>query len=422
MARGARGPVINLNVDPDVEAATNPEESGGEGVASLFDFQGDARVRVLHRNEKTQRYEPHGYFPADSTEESILNEFGGGRYRVQLLVRDAAGREIIKTQRDIDLPGSYRTPAGDLPGIGARSVGAVPAATNGATPAAAVATLPAGDDLMSILKAGIIDSLLGVMKASKQPAPTMDPAMVEILKAQATSQQQMMALMVTIITPLLARDGDSSKATLLTELAQMKELVAPPVGSPSTNPMDMFNTMLETFTRMREVADDISPQKSGSGDPLMDSIPQLVGVIAEQHQLQKERAALGPVQRVRSVPGPAGGTAEMPVVGTIQPEPLALWQQVLRTHAGRLVAAAVAKHDPDPLIGTAIMFAPPPLTEALKIFFHRKPEEVAADVLVEIPQLHEHMEWVMEFVGCAQERLFPDEFSDDEVDEEPEKK
>lgn len=414
MARGRANPTVSVDVDPDVTPAANPSETGGEGVASLFDFQGDARVRVLHRNEKTQRYEPHGYFPPEATEETILSEFGGGRFRVQLLVRDDTGREIIKTTRDIDLPGQYKVPTGDLPGIGTRAAGAPKVQNGNGAAVATIPTIPGSDDLMSVLKAGIINTLLDMMKTNKEvKSPAMDPAFVEIMKAQAASQQQMMTMMITMMTPLLTRGEGDSKKELLAMMTQMKEIIAP--AAAAGDPMAMFNTMLETFTRMRDVAEDINPRpESGSGDPIMDSIPKLVEVVAEQHQMNK--AARGQVTTTRTVPGPAGGTAQMPVVGTIGPNPpLAIWQQILRAHAARLLAAATAKQNPDVIAGMAILFAPPNVKEALALFFHREPVAVVADIQTEIPAMADHREWLDEFVEAAQEQLFPDEFADEDA-------
>ena len=91
---------------------------------------------------------------------------------------------------------------------------------------------------------------------------------------------------------------------------------------------------------------------------------------------------------------------------------MAMWQQILRRESKRLISFAIAKQDPDLIAGTAVILAPPHIREALAIFLHRAPEAVEADILVEIPELAEHREWLTDFVQAAQERLFPDEFAD----------
>jgi len=398
MARVAKAVAVHLDADPNVIAAKNPEEIGGDNVASLFDFQGDARVRVLHRNEKTQRYEPHGYFPTNATEESILNEFGGGRFRVQLLVRDDLGREIIKSTRDFDLPGDYKLPPGDLPGIGSRAVGGPkPKIFSTGDAVATIPQIPNNNDLMEVLKAGIINTLLDMMKTSREVRPVgPDPMLLKLMEQQSQTQQKMMEFMLTLATQ---KSGGSREETFEL-LAKAKELVGGPAAG--MNPMEMFNSMLEAMTRMRDVAEDINPPNARSGDPLMDSIPRLVEVVAEQHEMNKRQ------RTVQQAP-PTSVAVTTPIVSE---RPMAMWQQILRRESKRLISFAIAKQDPDLIAGTAVVLAPPHIREALAIFLHRAPEAVEADILVEIPELAEHREWLTDFVQAAQERLFPDEFTD----------
>lgn len=397
-----------------------PPEAGGEGAASLFDASSDARVRIFRFDEKTQKPVTHGYFPPTVGEEDIAAAFGGGRYRAQLVSPDpATGLTQIRRSREFSIPGAYRPPQkiNTLEDVS-------PHGGTASTPASAAGAVSmpvgvGGDDLMQVLKAGIINTLLEMMRATKETvkAPAMDPVLVELMRSQAQTQQQMMQFMLTLATKDNSKSEDKDMLTLL---ARMKEIVAPSGALPangSVNPMEMFNTMLETFTRMREVADDIRPSREPE-DPILGSIPKLVEVVAEQHQLNKEaRAAV----TKRTVPGPAGGVAQMPSVNALplqqpeQPE-LAMWQKILRQQAGRLVAFAAAKENPDDIAGTALLFAPPAVKEVLALFFHRDEELVIADILTEIPQLTEHKEWVAEFVQAAQERLFPEEFTDADDD------
>jgi hypothetical protein len=143
----------------------------------------------------------------------------------------------------------------------------------------------------------------------------------------------------------------------------------------------------------------------------MDSIPQLVGVISEQHQMNKERAAAALAPRQIPVPPVANPPAQ---VNTVPMSEVPIWKHLLRQQGPRLVASAVAKHEPEVIAGTAILFAPPHVREALAEFFHREEAEVAADILVEVPAMAAHTEWLTEFVNAAQYRLFPEEFGEDE--------
>lgn len=397
-----------------------PAEAGGEGAASLFDASGDSRVRVFRFDDKTQKLVTHGYFPPTAGEEDIAAAFGGGRYRAQLVSPDpATGLTQIRRAREFSIPGAYRPPQkiNTIEDVSPHGAAATPASAA----AAAASMVPGGgDDLMQVLKAGIINTVLELMKASKETRQSgPDPLLIRLMESQAQTQQQMMQFMLTLATKDNGADKD-----MLAMLVKMKEIVAPNSGvAVASNPMEMFNTMLSTFSRMREVADDISPPRE-PGDPLMDSIPKLVEVVAEQHALNK--ASRQQSITTRRVAGPAGGTAEMPVVGTIQPaqaptqqENLAMWQIILRQQATRLVAFATAKQDPDDIAAMAIIFAPANVKEALSIFFHREEAAIVADILTEIPQLADHREWMSDFIQAAQERLFPEEYSDaDDVTED----
>ncbi len=416
---GKRGATLEINAE--AEAGEIPLEAGGEGAASLFDASSDARVRILRVDERTQKRVTHGYFPPTVKEEDISAAFGGGSYRAQLVVPDpATGLSQIKRTRDFTVPGAYRPPQkiNNIDDVGPNGSASTPAAAA----AAAATALPipgmgGGDDLMQVLKAGIINTLLEMMKSTKEMsrAPTgPDPILIRLMEEQSKTQQQMMQFMLTLAT----KDNGENR-DMLTMLAKMKEIVSPAGALASggvVNPMEMFNTMLETFGRMREVADDLSPRREG-GDPLMDSIPKLVEVVAEQHALNKAARTSAPRPAQRPAPSGPAPVAEVHTIAEPQPDNLAMWQMILRQQSSRLIAFATAKQDPDDIAAMAIIFAPANVREALSIFFHRDEELVAADILTEIPVLAEHREWMMDFIAAAQERLFPDEFSD--ADDEP---
>jgi hypothetical protein len=409
----ARGRAIEL--DATVEAEPPPEESGGENAASLFDATADARVRILRRDDTTQKYVTHGYFAPDVGEETVSKTLGGGAYRAQLVIPDpASGMLKIKRTRDFKIPGPYKPPntinTFEMVGEHAPANGGAPAA-NGV---AAVAGIPAGDDLMSVLKAGIISTLLDMMKANKEVvrAPQTDPMLLEMLRQQSVMQGEMMKLILAIATKE-APKVDSESKDYLGMLAKMKEIIAPSAASGGGSPVEMFTTMLDAFKSFREAADDVVTP-AASTDPLLGSIPKIAEVLYEQHQMQKGAiAARGATVTHSPTPGPAGGVAQMPTVHEMPQPPM--WRRILRQQAHRLIASAVANHDPEVIAGTAILFAPADVLTALKEFFHRdNSEDIYADVLAEIPAMAEHREWLAAFVEAAQFRLFPEEFGDDE--------
>lgn len=371
----------------------NPLEEE-KGNASLFDFSGDARVRTYRRDTTTQKWVIHGYFPATATEEDISREFGGGEYWVQLMLPDReSGRESISTSRKFRIPGPYRPPQTDLPGI--RREGAPLA--SGATPAATVGTMPSGmSDMMGVLNATVMSTFIDLLKtfkeASNRPAPTMDPMLVEILKAQAGTQQKIIEMIIT----LSAKDGGDSKKEVLQMMESMKGLLTPAV-SPG-NPMEMFNSMLQAFTSMRDVADDLAPPRGGTGDPLMDSLPKLVEVVAEQHQMSK-RQRMG-------VPPSATLT---PVVSTESQPTLALWQRILRSQGRNLVSSASRGISANTAALVAIEYAPQDVIGVFQEFFNRDPDAVVADMIREVPPLAAFPAWARSFVDEAKTMLFEDE-------------
>lgn len=403
----ARAKAIEIN--PQATADAPPEEAGGEGSESLFDASGDARVRILRRDERTQKMVTHGYMEPTVSEEMVSARFGGGHYRAQLFVPDDSGVPKVKRSRDFDIPGPYKPPTkiNTMDEVGPNAP--LPQQSgNGATTIA----VGGGDDLMQVLKAGIINTLLEMMKSTKEmrgaPAGP-DPMLLKLMETQAATQTKMMEFMLTLAT----KDSGGDRKEIVKEMLQMKELFAPPAntGNVPANPMEMFNNMLDTFKSFREAAEDVAP-KAASGDPLMDSIPKLVEVVAEQHALNKQ-------QRANAAPRPA--PTHTPAVQTLPMPDTPLWKQLLRQQGNRLVASAVAAHDPDVIAGTAILFAPPHIKAALAEFFHREETEVTADILVEVPALAQHTTWLTEFVNAAQYRLFPEEFSeDDDAKEETE--
>jgi len=397
---GRRGAALEINAN--VEAAPPPDESGGDGAASLFDATADARVRILRREDSTQKFVTHGYFPPEVNEETVNASFGGGYYKAQLVIPDpASGRLMIKRVREFKIPGIYKPPQ--------KINDFADAANKDATPA--VAALPAvavggGGDLMAVLNAGVVSTLLDLLKTTKEinTRPQADPMMLELMKAQAATQTKMIELMMT-----RSGDGDASRKEIMAELLQMKELFAPANnGAVPADPMKMFNNMLDTFKSFKDAAEEVSSPQNTEGD-IFSSIPKVVEVLVEQHQLNKQERQAAQSRVVRSV-------AALPTaseIGTIPPQPeLAMWQKILRQQSARLVASAAAKHDPDVIAGTAILFAPPNVKEALALFFHREEPEIMADVLAEIPTMTEHREWLAEFILAAQERLFPEEFVD----------
>lgn len=397
-----------IEIDASVEAGKPPEEAGGEDAASLFDASGDARVRIMRRDNTSQKMVTHGYFPPTVKEEDVANAFGGGHYRAQLVIPDpASGLAKVKAGRDFYIPGAYKPPAKITTFEDAGPNGPM---SNPQTAAASV-QLPVptgGDDLMAVLKAGIINTLLEMMKTTREAAkaPGTDPLLLEFLRQQAEDRKAATEMQFKMMEFMLKNSNQptgNSRAEVLDELAKFKEVL----GGTGGNNMDTLKTMIETFREFRDAAEDVA-SPHGTGDPIMDSIPKLVEVVAEQHQLNKQART---PQAPRQIPVPPSTT---PQVNTLPMPEIPVWKQVLRSQGKKLLASAIAGHDAEVIAGTAILFAPPHIKAALTEFFHRDEPEVMADILAEIPEMANHREWLSDFVNNAQFRLFPDEFNDDE--------
>ena len=410
--RNAAAIEIGQRAEPDehVQEGKPPEEAGGENAASLFDASGDARVRVFRRDDRSQKLVAHGFFPATVGEEEIAKAFGGGNYRAQLVIPDpTTGLQKIKHTRDFVIPGLYRSPnrINTWDDAGPNGQGANPEAAAAATQS--IVGIPTGgDDLMAVLKAGIINTLLEMMKTTREAtkAPGTDPLLLEFLRQQAEDRKAATEMQFKMMEFMLKNSNQptgNSRAEVLDELAKFKEVL----GGTGGNNMDTLKTMIETFREFRDAAEDVA-SPHGTGDPIMDSIPKLVEVVAEQHQLNKQART---PQAPRQIPVPPSTT---PQVNTLPMPEIPVWKQVLRSQGKKLLASAIAGHDAEVIAGTAILFAPPHIKAALTEFFHRDEPEVMADILAEIPEMANHREWLSDFVNNAQFRLFPDEFNDDE--------
>jgi hypothetical protein len=395
-----RNPARKLQENSEVNPAEIPQEAGGEGSPSLFDFSGDARVRVQRKDDRTQKMVTHGYFPPNVADDDVLKEFGGGFFRAQLLVPDEQGREQIKRTRDFVLPGPYKAPTGELPGIGSRAPGAPKLAD---LPRPMQSASPGMADMAGMLNATMLTTFMDMIKTMKDissrpapVAPAVDPMLVEMMRGQAAVQTKVLEL---LLTPKPNNDGNSKKE-ILELLASMKELVAPPAAQ-SGDPNAMLTSIVEAMKQLRGVAEEFNPQPTPT-DP-MDILPKLAEVAIEEHNMRKQRAAQGqPVNRSPGQPQPAVEVSTLPI-----------YQQVLRREAPRLISAAQAGRSAELVADIAVEFMPPNIKGVITEFFHHPLEEVIANVTTEIPMLAQYPQWVGEFVERAQELLFPDEFTDD---------
>jgi hypothetical protein len=398
----------NRDVSPDVSPAKPPDEAleveeSGPGL-SLFDASGDTRVRCLWKDPTRQKWTTHGYFPPDVTEETLLKLFGGGEYMLQLLVQGNEGREEIKQTRRVKLIGPHRIPA-ELPGI--HTVNNTSPAQQSAAPV--VGTISGGGgDMLSMLNATVMTTFMDLLKTMKEvsnrPAPSTDPMILKMMESQAAVQGKLIELM-------LANGG--GKSDTKKDFMDLLELVKGIMPSPAAtgDPNKVLESVVSAVKQLRDVSEEFSPDK-GSGDPLLDSIPRLVEVIAEEHQQRKGQqtpAATG--QNPPRVKPPQGQQGQLQVP---------IWKRVLRREGPRLLQAAQAAKKPEPLATMIVEFMPSTIKGAMTEFFHRETTAVVQDVLTEVPGLDQFPVWVNELVEEVQFIMFPEEFDDGEEGEEEE--
>lgn len=393
----------SLEIDPNASPAERPEEVA-EGSNTLFDFSGDARIRVLRRDDKTQKFVSHGFLPVTASEEDVGAEWGGGRYRVQLIVPDGTGREVIKTQREFDLPGSYRPPvemSGVRPQIpGTKGVPVIPFPTPG---------IPAVNDMASMLNATVMTTFMDLIKTMKEvstrPAQSVDPMMLELIRSQGVMQTEILKL-------LLQKDGNKgdSKKEFLDLMTSFKEIIGSPQVVNPSDPSKVLEGIVSAIRQLRDVSDDLSPEKGGTGDPLVDSLPKLTEILFEEQQMRK-RQMLPAGQKPSQQPPQQQQHKENP-----PQEAIPIWRRIVKAQGPQLLMSAKTGKDPELIANIAVSFASDEVKGVLKEFFRQPAEEAAAQIISEEPGLAEFPGWMYQFVEQVQFRLLPEEFDVDDED------
>lgn len=407
--RPGKRPGRSLEIEPGAGPVERPEEVG-EGSNTLFDFSGDARIRVLRRDDKTQKYVSHGFLPVAASEEDVGAEWGGGRYRVQLCVPDGTGREVIKTQREFDLPGAYRPPT-EMAGVRAPLV--VKPGSN--TPVASIPStvVPGSQDMASMLNATMMTTFMDLIKTMKEvssrPTQQTDPMLLEMIRSISAQQSKMFEVILPLI--LESRKGDSKK-DVLDLIGSLKDLMGPQQPVNPSDPSKVLEGIVSAIKQLRDVSDELSPEKSGTGDPLMDSLPRLTEIIAEEQKFRRGQVQQ-PQRRLQSGQQQAQVQAQPPQP---QPQPeqqdLKMWQKVVRSYGNQLLSSARSGKNPELIADMAVAFAPDDIKGVFTELCRGKPEDVAAQIIGEIPGLEEFPGWMYQFVEQIQFRLFPEEFED----------
>jgi len=228
------------------------------------------------------------------------------------------------------------------------------------------------------------------------------PDIMAYLKPVIDMQGRMMELLLGLMT----KGGGDSKKDMLDMMASMKDLLAPAQSVNPNNPHEVVKNILETIRDVREAADDLSPSRGESSDP-MAILGKLAEVIVEEQQRKRgsgrtpARPATGGAPRAASSLTLAGGEEKAVTNGVDVPA----WRRVLRKDGPKLIAQARAGRDPEVVAALALEFAPPNIRGVLTEFFTQETEVVGKLILEEVPALVEFPQWLTDFVLSAQERL-----------------
>ncbi len=355
----------------------------------------DAYVTVHRRDDITKDWVFHGKLsPGEATEEVLATLFGGGTYRCQEKQRDESGAWRIGRTRTVKLTGGYKPPVGHLPGAEPKK--------DDSTVVAPVAPVQQG--VPDIISAGILQ----LFQAAQAQQQMMTQMFTQSQQAQNTMLQavlkggdskneltEILKAAVPLVTAYLAQPKQERDP--LDMLKAVGEIVRSNQGKQSDSVSDTIAAMRDLL----EMKDMLSPGND-RGDPLMDSVPKLVEVLAEE-QAARRRASSEPKKpwvapKVEKIP-----SGETPVTPLGQP----MYVRILRSEGKRLIAAAKDNRDPELVADVALEFAPDAIKPALVEFFGM--EDCGDKIVTTLPELVPYREWVNAFVVAAREIIFGEE-------------
>ena len=369
----------------------------------MFDATGDSRIRVMRRDDKTMKFVMHGYLPAESTEEDVALQWGGGHYRCQKIVKDSQGASVIDSSREFDLPGAYKPVTGEMPGIRPPVAPDVPPVNAGAPlyqqPHSA-STGSAGE----VLNAAMVSTVVDLLKMGREVAATR-PDPNAGLAAILEQMREDRAIMLKMIEKMGQQQQGPTRAELLAEMETMKRLVGG-----GENSSDQLDKLVGAIQKLRDVSEEFSPKPTDT-DPLS-FVPDVLKVLSNEQALRaQQRRPAAPVARPSIPPAQPASTPPQPKEEPVMTD-MPLWQQVLRAEGPRLLNAAKRGHNPALVAGVAYDFAPENIKDALAEFFDADVGDITKAIVENVPGIEEYPEWLADFIEAAGVTIFGD-------DEEP---
>ena len=410
-AKSARGSA-RRSAESSAEIAAGVIAGSSVETPSLFDASGDSRVRLYRRDEQKQKMVFHGYLPPDATEETIAEATGGGYYKVQLLVRNGEGKEVIETSRELSIPGAYKPITGSLPGVG------VPA-TIASSPVAQQQGQQngGGDNMGSVLNAAMVSTVVDLLRMGKEVASSRpDPAasLAPILQQMSEDRKVMFALIERMGTQ--QQQPVQSRTEFFEEIKLMQSLLGPRTDSSSEGGLAK---MLEQFRLLKEMGQELGGDKGDKDTDPLSLLPGVLELLTNEQRLRATPPAQPqPAQRRLTHGAPGAGPQPQPQpTGQPVPETASkdVLDEVLAKHGAVLVSSAKAGRSPELIAGMAVQFAPKALLERLGEYFQKDDDAIVSELIAKLPELAAHKEWVEEFVVAANTELFGPEEDDDPV-------
>lgn len=331
--------------------------------------EGDARIRLDRQHDLNKKWVYHGHLSVEQgTEAYIAEMFGGGQYRCQLTTPNERGGWSIRQQRFFELPGPYKPPTKSIPTpMQVANAAKGEATTQGAAPP----IIPHGADPNQVLSSALVTQLLDVMRATREPRPTMDwgPIIVAGLG---------------VLERVVARPKDESRGNeeLRRQIDDLKLQLVQMANRPSPSASGITEALaaIQQLIGVRDMIVGESSPRSGGGDD-----DALVNLGTKVLTLMESQRA----PHVAPVPSNAPAEAAPQPGVPVQP-----WQQLLRAYRAQLLMA-VGEGQPADLIADSIFNMMPERFMGLLENFVRLPNAVGL-IMQEIPQLAPHGDWVTE--------------------------
>lgn len=342
------------------------DDAAGQPTQLFAGIPGLERVKVYRTDERTKRRVFHGNLSVEeATEDRVGELFGGGHYRLSATRRDGQGSEVFATSVTVDIPGPYKPPMGNLPGLTV-PVAAPAAATGPGYDSPLVGRIPPGVDVKTFLDQVVMAKGLDALE-SRPTAPGTD---LTPMVAMMTGVLETMAEMVKAISQPREAVRDPLVDRILQRLDQLGETPKTPMG--------------ETVSALRDLL-KLKDQLSGKEAPEQEENDPMFR-LAER--------ALGVLSANR--PGAPGAPAPAAESGVAVPANVPPWVLMLREYQARLMHAATTGDDPEFIAEMVARYIPDQYRGALLELVQQP--NAAALVAQVVPTLQHYGTWLDQLV------------------------